>query len=655
MTIARNPEDQLPAPVLPDMASEPPMVPPQEIDMEPVEADLDDPEPPKRGRPSNKAKAQAKPKVMSEDESDKWDYDSWINSFEWDQPGMQCKVERITPEMVGTVQTAGHCTTVDNTPLSTKQIQEMFGGGKYHVSVIGPRKTSKGVRIQRLSHKPLKIPGDPNLNNLGRVGQTSPADVAAARAPSQRSAPPQGSDPSMVRLVDSMIQPLQRRVDMAGQQSVQATQAVGAQYADAANMKIQAANDMLREKDQMLTTQLAGANQRVEEARREAEAARAEKEKALVEAREAQERIYRERAAMEEQFTKKLQSVQGDSSNLIATLIPSIQSQAQNQINTMMSVFEGRLASQDATYTSRLEGLERSHENRMAAAADLFRSQLESAKQLYQGQIQHLQALLQQVQSEKTLLVQQLDDARNRMMEQIAQVNKASDPEEQLVKLGGLLETVKGITGLTGGDDEKAASSGNAFFDSIMANVGKITEVVPHVTGAIAAKAQADAAMAHARNHPMGHPYNSAHVPPNQVPQQMLQAPQQQPEEEESEVMAAPQQQPVRRHVRRRPPQQQQTQQAAPKAKGKVPREELDNAVVFINSALGSNPELEPEDFANMALSSVDNDMLRRLSRQKSALVVNELETMNVLHGQVSTEAGKAWMCKLLDVLREKL
>jgi hypothetical protein len=47
--------------------------------------------------------------------------------------------------------------------------------------------------------------------------------------------------------------------------------------------------------------------------------------------------------------------------------------------------------------------------------------------------------------------------------------------------------------------------------------------------------------------------------------------------------------------------------------------------------------------------------LLRRLSRQKSELVVNELETMGVLHGQVSTEAGKAWLCKLLDVLRAKL
>lgn len=637
-----NPEDQLPAPVLPDHDA---MIPPAEVELEPVQADLGPPNPPKRGRPSNKSKEQAKPRTLSEAESDKWDYDSWINSFDWDQPNMQCKVERITPEMVGTVQTAGHCTTVDNTPLSTQQIQEQFGGGKYHVSVIGPRQTKKGVRIQRLSHKPLKIPGDPNLTNLGRVGQT--ADIAAARAPMPRQAPQGGSDPSMVRLVDSMIQPLQRRVDMAGQQSAQTAQVVGAQYADAANMKIQAAESMLREKDQMLATQLESANRRVEEARREAQLARQEKEKAIVDAREAQDRIFRERATMEEQFAKKLQSMQGDSSNLIATLVPSIQSQAQNQINTMMSVFEGRLASQDSTYTSRLEGLERSHENRMAAAADLFRSQMESAKQLYQGQIQHLQAMLQQIQAEKTLLMQQLDDARNRMMEQIAQVNKAKDPEEQLMKLGGLLETVKGITGLTGGgDEEKAPTSGNAFFDAIMNNVGKITEVVPHITQAMTAKAQADAAAAHA-----GYYQQQQQPQMLQAPQQVRQAPQQAIEEQEP-------QQPVRRHVRRRPPQQAQqqpAQQAAPKPKGKVPRQELDKAVVYINNALGANPNLKPEDFSSMAISSVDNDMLRRLSRQKSELVVNELETQGILHGPVSTEAGKKWLCGLLNVLREKL
>jgi hypothetical protein len=228
------------------------------------------------------------------------------------------------------------------------------------------------------------------------------------------------------------------------------------------------------------------------------------------------------------------------------------------------------------------------------------------------------------------------------MLEEIAKVNKASDPEEQLVKLGGLLETVKGITGL-GGEEEKAPSSGNAFFDSIMANVGKIAEVVPHITQAVTAKAQADAAAHQAGHHGyIQHPGMERPPQMQQAQPQMLQASQQAQQRTTPEEGVDPQ----RRVVRRRP---------APQKKGKVPREELDNAVVFINSALESNPDLKPEDFANMAISSVDNDMLRRLSRQKSELVVDELVRMGVLHGQVSTEGGQAWLCKLLDVLRERL
>jgi hypothetical protein len=659
-----NPEDQLPTPVLPDtgpVVDDEPMAPPPQVEPPPVAAE--DPTPkPKRGRPTKKSKQQSAPQVLSEADSDKWDYDSWINSFDWDQPGMQCKVERISPEMVGTVLTAGHLCTVDNMPLSTRQIQEQYGGGRYHVSVIGPRYSKKtdSVRIMRLSHKALKIPGDPVLSNLGRVGL--PSEVAQqrnGRPPGAPSSQQQGSsDPGMVRLVDNMTSHLQRRVDQAGQAGAQHAQLVGSQFQDAAAMKIQAANDMLAEKDRMVASQLQQANARVDEERRRAEEARAEKEKALEEARAAQQRIYDDRKAMEEQFTAKLAAVQGDGSTLIATLIPSIQQNAQNQINTMMSVFQTQVSNQDANYSSRLEGLERSYEQRMAAQADLFKTQMESTRMLFQGQIQHLQTLLTAAQEEKKLLQTQLDDSRNRMMEEIAKVNKAKDPEEQLVKLGGLLETVKSITGLSGSGEDEKVSSGNPFFDTIMNNVGKITEVVPHIAQAVTAKAQADVMQ---QNPQMMQQMQMQQYPQmHQAPPQ-LQAPQQEEVDELDEAMQmqppqpAPQA-PQRRRVRRRPPQaQQQVAAEPPKPKGKIPREELDKAVTYINSALGSNPELEPADFASMALSSVDNDMLRRLSRQKSELVVNELESIGVLHGQVSTEPGKAWLCKLLDELRARL
>jgi hypothetical protein len=640
-TTTDNVDDKLPTPVLP--GSEKGMVQPEEVEMKPVAAP---PPSPKRGRgrPSNKDKDA--PRMLTEAESDKWDYDSWIMSFDWDQPNMQCKVERIAPEMVGTVLTAGVCGVFDNMPLTTQQIQQQFGGGRYHVSVIGPRDTKKGVRIQRLGHKPLKIPGDPNLENLGRIGMTS-AEIAQQRAPQSSSQSGSGSDPGMVRLIDNMTGHLQRRVDQSSIQSAQQMGLVGQQFQDAASMKIQAANDMLAEKDRLVQQQMRAADAKVEEERRRADIAHAERDKAIAEAKAAQERIYEERRIMEDQFSKKLQGVQGDSTNLISTLIPTIQTQAQNQINTMMTVFQGQVASQDANYTSRLEGLERSYEQRMRAQEALFKTQMESAGVLYQGQIQHLQVMLTAAQEEKKLLQTQLDDSRNRLMEQISKINKASDPEEQLVKLGGLLETVKGITGLGGGDDEEKVTSGNPMFDMIMNNVGKITEVVPHIAQAVAAKAQAD----------MSQPQQQQMQQQQMMQQQMMQ----QQAAAQAAAQAAPQLQAPQQHPQAQP-QQAQPQQAQPppqrvvrRPKGKIDRDEIDKAISYINSAMGSNPDIDPRDFANMAIASIDNNMLRRISRQKSELVVDELETKGILHGAVSTENGKVWLCQLLDVMREKL
>jgi len=633
MTTTQNPEDSLPTPVLPDETFEGPPAP---VALPPVA-----PNPPEViSTPHAAVAALPKPakhlpeEPMSAEEAEKWDYDSWISQWPWDQPNMQCKVERIYPELVGTTQTAGVCGVFDNKGLSSQEIQQMFGGGRYHISVIGPRKTKKGPRIMRLSHKPLKLVGEPNLSNLGRIAQGStPGGAPATSLPPPR--PPAPAD-GMVRLVDNMTGHLQRRVDQAGAASAQTTQVVSDHLEKAAEMKIEAANHMLAEKDRMLVTQLAVAQKQVDAARNEAVSAHKDKDQAILDARAAQERILSERSLLEDRFTQKLGQVQGDSSNLLATLLPATQASAQQQITSMMTMFESRISAQELSYSNRLEGLERSYEQRMAAQASLTQVQMESTTSLYKGQIQHLQQLLTQAQGEKTLVMTQLEDSRNRLMEQIATLNKAKDPEEAMVKMANMMETVKSIAGVAGGD-EAAAGSGNAFFDGIMSNVGKLAEVVPHITGAISAKAQSEAVQAQAQAHAQ------AQAAQQQVPQlapPQLQAPQ------EEEVAPAPQ--PQRRRAPRR---------AAPpkKKQGKIARDEMDKAVLYINAALASNPELAPSDFANVALSSVDNDTLRRLSRQKSELVVKELETVGVLHGEVSTENGKVFLCALLDIFREKL
>lgn len=598
----------------------------------------------KPGRPKK-----VDPGWMSEKESEKWDYDSWITSFDWDQPGMSIKVERISPEMVGTVQTAGTCGVFDNRPLSSVDIQQMYGGGRYHISIIGPRQTSKGPRIMRLSHKPLKIAGDPNLDNLGRVGQgVSAAGVAAQRGGGRQASDNGGSggeNAGMTKILDGALGHLHRQVSAQGQQSSAVVQQVGQQYREAAEMKSAAADRMMAEKDKLVAAELRSAQQRVDEARAEAAAARNEKEQALKEARDARDRIYTDRTLMEEQFTRKLEGVHGNSNTLISTLLPQAQQQAQNQINTMMAMFEGRLSSAENSYQSRIDNLDRSYQQRMEAQADLFRSQMESSKQLANGQIQHLGLELQAARAEKALLMQQLDEARNRLMEQIQQLNSAKDPEAQMMKMGSMIETFKSL-GFGGKEEsDEPSGTGNPFFDGIMGNIGKLAEVVPHITGAITAKAQAEAQASRQ----------------SQQPQQMMMAPQQfaQPQQfqqqpQQQQMMAPQQQQPA-------PPQQQPAPRPRPvpkavaKKKGKIKREELDKAVTYINAALSSNPNISPVDYANAAIAGVDNDMLRQLSRQRSDLVVNELETMGVLHGNVSTPEGKAFLCKLFDILRAKL
>jgi hypothetical protein len=564
---------------------------------------------------------------------------------------MKCKVERKSPQMHGGVLTAGDLCTIDNKGLNTEEIRQEFGGGTYHISIIGPRATKTGPRIMRLSHKPLVIPGPPRVDNLGTLGQEQPPPASSRSSAS--------ADP-LAKIVDTSMSHLQRRVDSAGQQSAQAMQMIGAQFSEATQMKAAAADKMLQEKDRLLQMELKSAQQRVDDALAEANRAREEKDKALGEARRAAERIEVERRAMEDSFSKKLDGVHDNNNTLLSTLLPQAQQSAQNQINLMMSMFESRLTAAESSYQSRLENLEQSYQNRMSAQADLFKSQMESAKQLSHGQIQHLQLELQTARAEKAQVNADLESTRNRLMEEISKINKSSDPEQQIIKLGGLLETVKSIGGIGGSDEEKETKTGNALIDAITSNLGKVTEIVPHVTQAWTAKSQADAMQAQAmlqQQQQYQHPQQAQQVQ-QQVQQQMqhpMQHPQapapQAPEQAQTRQLPAPQQHRAAPRAKRRAPQQ----QAKPKPQEKIPREDLDQAVVYINAALTSNPDISPSDFARMVTSAVPNEMLRILSRPKAEYVVDDLEKKGILHGAVSTDAGKVFLIAVLDHLRSNL
>lgn len=607
------------------------------------------PPPRPRGRPKGSKKKTSQDPDMSVEDAERYDYDSWIDRWEWSEPGMKCKVERKSPQSHPgpngqRVSVAGALGTFENKGMTEDEIRREFGGGTFDISVIGFRDTKKGPRNMRLSHKALVIPGNPRTDNLG-IGEDA---YAAESAPTgRRSGASENSDP-WAKIVDTSVSQLHQRADIQSKQSAQTVQAVSQQFHEAANMKVQAADKLIQDTQRLAREQVESAQRRVEEIREQAEQARKEKDQALAAVHEANERILRERQVMEVELSKRLQTVHGDSNNLISTLLPQAQQQAQQQINMMMTMFESRLTSAESSYQSRLDNLDVSYSQRLAAQADLFKSQMESAKQLSHGRIQHLELELQSARAEKTLVAGQLEEVRNRLMEEISKMNKSQDPEQQMVKLGSLMETVKAMTGF-GGGEEKDTTTGNAIIDAISSNIGKISEIVPHVTQAMTAKANADAFTAQA----------AMRQPPQQMQQVQQQRPQQQMQQlqapQQMQQMQRPQQQP-QRPQQRQAPRRQAPRQAPPKqAGGKIKREDLDNAMVYINAALTSTPDLNVESFASMVKGSVPNDMLKILSTPNPEDVVNDLEQKGVLHGVVSTDKGKSFLLDLLVHLKKTM
>ena len=102
------------------------------------------------------------------------------------------------------------------------------------------------------------------------------------------------------------------------------------------------------------------------------------------------------------------------------------------------------------------------------------------------------------------------------------------------------------------------------------------------------------------------------------------------------------------------PPRPRPVPRPLPPPEPKMDREEVREAINFINGLISQPEPAPPEETAAGAISLLPNDMLKQLCRRTPEKLIVALETEGMLTGPSATEQGKAYLTKLLHALKKK-
>lgn len=522
-----------------------------------------------RGPMTEEAKESRAVKTKASQEKD---LDEYCAQWDWDLPGMKCKLSRMSPRIHNNIQIAGHLETREGGGYTLEEIKDRFGGGTYKLNVSGF--SEKQGTIRPMGNKVFEVGGAPNVDQVpahvqaassGTSGRGGGGDDLAANA--------QGA------LVGLVGKSLERAYDgnRGGDANPDLFSEMRQSVEASAREQVAAIREAAAQENSVLREQLNDMRQVATELRAELQTKDQQKDHEVVAART-------------------------ESSGLLSTLLPTFSEQANQRSQQAQHDANERVARMQEQFARDMQGSEQR-----------FAMQLENMKTMFQAQAMNQQTMfdsrMQQATAEIALLRQRCEtlESDNRAMQQrntelLLEQTKKHDPINLMQQAANVREVADGLFGGGGGGDGLSddASDTMKLIHSFGQSLGSLAPVIAAKMGA------------------GGMPSGGM---PTGMPQQMAGPPPQAPPQAPPQRLAMPKQITP------------QAPQAKPKFK--LRKQDLIAGVRLINSAIstGTEPARVADTAAQTLDRATLGELVRRkpiavyTSLQKAGILEGPLET----------------------------
>jgi hypothetical protein len=538
------------------------------------------------------------------------DYDTWVQQFPWEWPGMVCKLNRISPQYVNQTMVSGYLEQRANQPYLEDEIKKRFGGGRYEVRIIGPREEGD-PKTYCINRKQFDVGGKPNLESL-------PHDSSKPQQPSVEVGAQAQS--SLVSILGDELKRAHHKGESGGSGGGEAIAGMQEAYSESrtaiqasTQAQVQAIRDSSARETEAIRTQLEGVRQELE--------------------RERAESKIREQALQE-----RAQDAGSSANSLMQTLFPSVNQSAQAQVAEMRALTDQQLQRQESTHKSDTEGLHRFYQTQIESQKTLFQVQDSQTRSTFDNQTTLLQGQLQILQAKNDLLEKDNNKLRDQIMTVHQERAAKQDPIRQMENVQQLVEVAKSLGGGgdSGGDLGDDVPDYMKLLNNALPAIGNVTEIIK---GRIGGAQQ-----------PMPQ-QEMAGLPPGMSPEQyhaqmaaMQQAQAQQAQAQQTAMVpVGPQQSAPVAPARKK----------SAAAKVRIKRADLENAVGQLNAIMHSGTG--PDRAAEAAISNIPGDTLKALSIRPPERVIAELEQAGIIKDEMASDESKQYITAFLVHLKEKL
>lgn len=414
-----------------------------------------EPQPPRRrGRPLTPRQVQQQKAVVSHDMA----LDEYMHSYNWEQPGMQVKIERTSPSWWKNVQTKGHLET-RSAPYTLEEVQERWGGGSYRVYVTGPKAPgepgrSLGTKNFTVAGEPKGSLADPSATAHAASGPASGGDQLAPQAQA-------GLVGLLGKNQDKMMEMVERGRGSGSEVDPGMFSEMRETIVGSAQAQVEAIQRAADRESQSLREQLNGLRQETERLRAETEARKTEMERGM-------------------------ESSHRESSSLLGTLIPLMSNQAHERAAAAIHDAGERVRLIQEQYARDIQSAEIRYGQQVDNLKTLYAAQDMNQRTVYEGRIHQLESEIVMLRARCEHLDQDNRMLQNRVTETLIAQAQKQDLGVQLKQFSMLKEVAGSVFG---GGGEGAGEDGlSEDAPDYLRLINRFAPALNAAAGAIASK-----------------------------------------------------------------------------------------------------------------------------------------------------------------------
>jgi hypothetical protein len=594
-------------PLEPDELDEPEAEEPDEDEKPPREPEVKQVATAQQKRTRTTARKRSKAAREQQKQTREMTVEEWLTwcdgKWGWDRPGVNCYLEREYPRQINGVPSAGRVATRSGGHFSVDEVQELYGGGEYTMSISVP--AEQYGKAPTISRKRFSVSGSPKLSAV-QVDAAQADAITSGNGGGIGMAP----DKNFYGMLDKQLERNERlwrdRVKSDGNVS---PADIRAPYEQSMKAITEAAER--------------GANERI----RAAEQLAADKEAKANEAREEVRRVKLEMRDFEEQQRLKVQEAVTRSSDLLGALLPTFSENAARQVDQITRTFEAREARIEEGHSREMQQQMQMHQAQLQQIAQTHQAEMARAEATWTAQRGLLEQQLQHAHMELMALREESKRLRDEQLalrvSQFESLQKERDPMTKLGELAQLREAVGdlGFGGGGGGEGEGDLGDAPAWM-KLFNNV--VNSAAPVVQAAFGQREQAG-------------PGGPLAGPPA-GPRALVPQGQQQLTPEQAQAIA-----------QTRAAQAAQAQAQARKTR--VAKKDVRALMATVGQAFLAKTPAERVVEIAAKHPDVDTELLRVLTRKEPDRVLAELDNAELIPDQLRSTEGRAYLTAMLKVL----